>query len=156
MSWSTRTIRPLSQLHYKRVKFSLRPINPSTDRLMTVADLRHDNTKQTKEDNSSRNASELYLGNSGSNLGRGTDYPCKCSSLGFSSNSLQKNNTVFWGISACTPLKVNIRFGGEWDLHLQGRKMIKARNERNNQECWNSTWTQVTIATFHFIYNSFF
>jgi hypothetical protein len=39
------------------------------------------------------------------------------------------NSSLFWYITACSPLKVNWRFGGTCRLHLQGRKINKARNQ---------------------------
>jgi hypothetical protein len=30
---------------------------------------------------------------------------------------------IFWDITPCSPLKVNLRFGGVCRLHLQGRRM---------------------------------
>jgi hypothetical protein len=37
--------------------------------------------------------------------------------------------SVFWNITLCSPLKVNRRFGGACRLHIQGRKIIQARNQ---------------------------
>jgi hypothetical protein len=31
--------------------------------------------------------------------------------------------SIFWDITACSPLKVNWHFGGNYRLHLQGRKI---------------------------------
>jgi hypothetical protein len=31
-------------------------------------------------------------------------------------------STIFWGITPCSPLKVNRRFGGTYRLHLQSRR----------------------------------
>jgi hypothetical protein len=31
-------------------------------------------------------------------------------------------STIFWDIMSCTPLKVNLRFGGTYRLHYQGPK----------------------------------
>jgi hypothetical protein len=41
--------------------------------------------------------------------------------------------TIFWDITPCNPLSVNRRFGGTYDLHLQGRKMSWASNQRENR-----------------------
>jgi hypothetical protein len=38
--------------------------------------------------------------------------------------------SVLWDITPCTPLKVNRRFEGTCRLHLQGRKVSHARNQR--------------------------
>jgi hypothetical protein len=40
---------------------------------------------------------------------------------------------VFWDITQCSPLKVNRRFGGIYRLHLQGRRMSRARNRRKSR-----------------------
>jgi hypothetical protein len=37
-------------------------------------------------------------------------------------------NSIFWDITLCSPLKVNIYFGGTYRLHLQGRRISHARN----------------------------
>jgi hypothetical protein len=39
-------------------------------------------------------------------------------------------NTIFWDITPCSRLKVNWRFGGTYHLHLQGRRISRARNQR--------------------------
>jgi hypothetical protein len=39
-------------------------------------------------------------------------------------------NTIFWDIMLCSPLKVNRRFAETYRLHLQGRKISQARNQR--------------------------
>jgi hypothetical protein len=38
-------------------------------------------------------------------------------------------STVFWDIMPCSPLKVNQRFRGAYHLHLQGRRISRARNQ---------------------------
>jgi hypothetical protein len=38
-------------------------------------------------------------------------------------------NTIFMDITPCSPLKVNRRFGGTYRLHLQGRRISRARNQ---------------------------
>jgi hypothetical protein len=40
-------------------------------------------------------------------------------------------STVFWGITLCNPLKANRRFGGTCRLHIQGRRISQARNQRD-------------------------
>jgi hypothetical protein len=42
-------------------------------------------------------------------------------------------NTVLWDITPCSPLKVNWRFGGTCHLHLQGRRITRARNQRDSR-----------------------
>jgi hypothetical protein len=37
---------------------------------------------------------------------------------------------IFWDITPCSPLSVNRRFGGTYRLYLQGRKISRARNQR--------------------------
>jgi hypothetical protein len=43
--------------------------------------------------------------------------------------ALVMKSTIFWDITPCNPLKVNRRFGGTYCLHLQGRKISRARNQ---------------------------
>jgi hypothetical protein len=38
--------------------------------------------------------------------------------------------TVFWDITPGSPMKANRRFGGIYRLHLQGRRISRARNQR--------------------------
>jgi hypothetical protein len=38
-------------------------------------------------------------------------------------------SSIFWAITPCSPLKVNRRLGGTYRLHLQGRRINKARNQ---------------------------
>jgi hypothetical protein len=42
-------------------------------------------------------------------------------------------STIFWNITPCSPLRVNRRFGGTHRLHLQGRKISQARNQRESR-----------------------
>jgi hypothetical protein len=44
-----------------------------------------------------------------------------------SSNTLFMKSTIFLNITQCSPLKVNRRFGGKYLLHLQGRRISRAR-----------------------------
>jgi hypothetical protein len=39
-------------------------------------------------------------------------------------------STIFWDITLCSPLSANLRFGGTYRPHLQGRKISRARNQR--------------------------
>jgi hypothetical protein len=39
-------------------------------------------------------------------------------------------SSIFWDITPRSPLKVNRRFGGTYRLHLQGRRISQARNQR--------------------------
>jgi hypothetical protein len=38
-------------------------------------------------------------------------------------------SSVVWNITLCSPLKVSRCFGGTWRIHLQGRRIGKARNQ---------------------------
>jgi hypothetical protein len=37
--------------------------------------------------------------------------------------------TLFWDITPCSSFKFNRRFGGTYRLHLQGRRISRARNQ---------------------------
>jgi hypothetical protein len=41
--------------------------------------------------------------------------------------------TVFWDITAYSPLKVKQRFRGAFRLHLHGQRISKARNQRESR-----------------------
>jgi hypothetical protein len=43
------------------------------------------------------------------------------------------NSTIFWNITPCSLLKVNGCFRGTYRLHLQGRRMIRSRNQRESR-----------------------
>jgi hypothetical protein len=43
------------------------------------------------------------------------------------------NSTVFWDILPCSPLKVNRRFGRIYRLHIQGRRISRARNQHESR-----------------------
>jgi hypothetical protein len=45
-------------------------------------------------------------------------------------------STIFWDIKPCSPLKVSRRFRGTCRLHLQGRRISRARNKRESR--WQS------------------
>jgi hypothetical protein len=42
-------------------------------------------------------------------------------------------SSIFWDITSCSPLKVNRCFGESCSLHLQGRGMSRARNQRETR-----------------------
>jgi hypothetical protein len=42
-------------------------------------------------------------------------------------------NIIFWDITPCSPLKLNRRFGGIYRPHLQGRRISRARNQRERR-----------------------
>jgi hypothetical protein len=41
-------------------------------------------------------------------------------------------STIIWDITPCSPLRVNRRLGGAYRLHLQGRRINRARNHRES------------------------
>jgi hypothetical protein len=43
------------------------------------------------------------------------------------------NSTIFWDITPCSTLKVNRHFGGIYRLHLQSRKISRARYQRKSR-----------------------
>jgi hypothetical protein len=45
---------------------------------------------------------------------------------------------IFWDMTQCSPLSVNQHFGGTYRLHLQGRKISQARNQRESR--WQAGW----------------
>jgi hypothetical protein len=47
--------------------------------------------------------------------------------------SILRTITVFWDITPCSSLKVNRRFGGTNRLRVQGRRIIRARNQRKSR-----------------------
>jgi hypothetical protein len=51
-------------------------------------------------------------------------------------------STVFCDITPCSPLKFNQYFGGTYHLHLHGRRISRARNQRE------SRWQAETIVPF--------
>jgi hypothetical protein len=48
------------------------------------------------------------------------------------------NNSSIWNITLRCPFKVNRRFGGTYRLHLQGRRVSQARNQREVDSEQNS------------------
>jgi hypothetical protein len=52
--------------------------------------------------------------------------------------------SIFWDITTCSPLKINRRFGGICRLHIQGRRISQARNQR---EAGSNQW--LACFTFH-------
>jgi hypothetical protein len=46
---------------------------------------------------------------------------------------LLMKSSIFWDITSCSPLNVNWRFGGTCCLHLQGRRISQARNQRESR-----------------------
>jgi hypothetical protein len=48
---------------------------------------------------------------------------------------LVMKSAIFWDITPCSPLKVNRRFGGTYDLHHQGRKISRARYQLESRLC---------------------
>jgi hypothetical protein len=44
-----------------------------------------------------------------------------------------KKSSIFWNITARSPLKANRNFGGTYPFHLQGGRIIRARNQREGR-----------------------
>jgi hypothetical protein len=51
-------------------------------------------------------------------------------------------SAVLRDITPCSPLKVNRRFGGTYRLHLQGRRISRARNQVASRACYFHTTFQ--------------
>jgi hypothetical protein len=49
--------------------------------------------------------------------------------LGNNGTYAELKSTVLWDITPCSPSKVDRRFGGKYRLHLQGRRIDRARNQ---------------------------
>jgi hypothetical protein len=47
--------------------------------------------------------------------------------------AVNMKSSIFWDITACSPLKVNWRFGGTCRLHLQGPRISRTRNQRERR-----------------------
>jgi hypothetical protein len=47
-------------------------------------------------------------------------------------------STICRDIMPCSPLRVHLRFGGKYCLHLQGRKISRERNQ--NESRWQARW----------------
>jgi hypothetical protein len=41
--------------------------------------------------------------------------------------------SIFWDMMPCSSSKVNLRFGGKYRLHLQGRRINRARDQRESR-----------------------
>jgi hypothetical protein len=59
-------------------------------------------------------------------------------------HKLEVKSTVFWDIKPCGPLKVNRCFGGTYRLHFQGRRMNRARNQRETR--WQAEFSRSFLA----------
>jgi hypothetical protein len=57
-------------------------------------------------------------------------------------------STIFCDITPCSPLKVNRRFGGTYRLNLQGRRMSRARNQRESRYKAGA-FTLVSCSTYY-------
>jgi hypothetical protein len=44
--------------------------------------------------------------------------------------TLHLKSSIFWDITSCSQLKMNRRFGGSCRIHIQGRRISQARNQR--------------------------
>jgi hypothetical protein len=60
-------------------------------------------------------------------------------SIHFDNIKFNVMSSVFWNKLVCSPLKVNLHFGGKCRLHLQGWRISRARNQcesRAELSCW--------------------
>jgi hypothetical protein len=67
-----------------------------------------------------------------------------------------KTSTIFWDITPCSPLNVNRRFGGTYRLHLQGRRISKATNQREcrwqaSKQAWHLSSVDIQRTTRRYI-----
>jgi hypothetical protein len=64
---------------------------------------------------------------------------CTVQDLRFSQTVVLKS-TIFWNITQYNPLRVNLHFGETYHLHLQGRRISRAKNQRESrwqaELCW--------------------
>jgi hypothetical protein len=58
-------------------------------------------------------------------------------------------STVFWGVTPCSPLKVSRCFGGTYHLHHQGRRISRARYQRESRWQAGSKCTSETSVQLH-------
>jgi hypothetical protein len=56
------------------------------------------------------------------------------------STSAYLKRTIFWDMTPCSLLKVNRRFGGTYRLHLQGRRIRRASNQRESRRQAEQGW----------------
>jgi hypothetical protein len=61
-----------------------------------------------------------------------------------------KQISIFWNITPCSPSSVNRRFGGTYCLHLQGRKISWAGNQRKSRICLPAAFTLVSCSAYFF------
>jgi hypothetical protein len=54
-------------------------------------------------------------------------------------------SSIFWDIMPCSPLEISRRFGGIYRLHLQGRIINRARNQRESR--WHSLPPAFTLVS---------
>jgi hypothetical protein len=47
-------------------------------------------------------------------------------------------STLFWDITPCSPVHVNRRFGETYRLHIQGRRISRARNQRKSRRFFHA------------------
>jgi hypothetical protein len=62
-----------------------------------------------------------------------TTYYVVCPVVPGSETKIKVNNSIFWDISPCSPLKINRRFERTRRLHLQDRRISRARNQSENR-----------------------
>jgi hypothetical protein len=46
---------------------------------------------------------------------------------------LIEKSSISWDITQCSPMKVNRPFGGTYRLHLEGRRISRARNQSESK-----------------------
>jgi hypothetical protein len=56
-------------------------------------------------------------------------------------------STIFWDITPCSSLSVNRCFGGTYRLHLQGRRISRARNQRESRSHPLNLFSTLTMET---------
>jgi hypothetical protein len=56
------------------------------------------------------------------------------------------NNSVFWDITPCRPLKTNQRFGRSSRIYFQGQRISGASNQRENS--WQEEALRVSCSVY--------
>jgi hypothetical protein len=60
------------------------------------------------------------------------------------------NSSLFWDITSCSPLKINLTFGGTCRLHHHGRRVSQAKNQREG--CSNCVVIPLKLKLFSSIF----
>jgi hypothetical protein len=58
--------------------------------------------------------------------------------------AVRMKSPISWDITACSPLKVNLRFGGTCRVHLQVRIINQARNQHEIR--WQEELSRLFLA----------